>query len=434
MKYKTYPKMKDSGIDWIGEIPEHWGGKRLKFLSKERLQYGANESGDINVDEGIRYIRITDIDDSGKLKNNYPKFLNKEEAKDYLLEEGDVLLARSGATVGKTLLYEKSMGECCFAGYLIRFRANDEILSRLFYYYTQSKSYWSFINSNLIQATIQNFSAERYNEIFFPYAISLDEQHQISDFLDTENCKVDKEILSNQKLIKLLQEKKQSVINHAVIQGLDDTVPMKDSGIEWIGDIPKHWDEVNLGFLATFYVPMRDKPPNFEGTIPWLRIEDINGKFASDSLSKQYVNKKIVDEMNLKIFPIGTVLCSCSATIGFCSITTHEVITNQTFIGIYPNDLLYNEFLYYFLNAQTDNIRLLGVGATIPYIQKEKFKKLKIVLPPKSEQIQISKYLDEEITKIDSLISKVKMQTEKLIKFNQSLIFSATTGKIRIID
>ena len=187
---------------------------------------------------------------------------------------------------------------------------------------------------------------------------------------------------------------------------------MEDSKIIGIDNIPKHWDEVNLGFLATFYVPMRDKPPNFEGTIPWLRIEDINGKFASDSLSKQYVNKKIVDEMNLKNFSIGTVLCSCSATIGFCSITTHEVITNQTFIGIYPNDLLYNEFLYYFLNAQTDNIRLLGVGATIPYIQKEKFKKLKIVLPPKSEQIQISKYLDEEITKIDSLISKVKMQTE----------------------
>src|SRR5689334_5931386 len=117
------------------------------------------------------------------------------------------------------------------------------------------------------------------------------------------------------------------------------------------GLFPEDWTITNLGSISELFVPMRDKPKKFDGDIPWLRIEDLEGKFASDSKSNQRVTNEIVKAMNLRIYPVGTVLCSCSATIGVCAITTKKLITNQTFIGIYPKAELDKEFLYYFLST-----------------------------------------------------------------------------------
>ena len=118
-----------------------------------------------------------------------------------------------------------------------------------------------------------------------------------------------------------------------------------------IGKIPADWEVTRLENVCTLFVPMRNKPKEFDGNIPWLRIEDLDGKFVSDSKSGQYVTPEIINEMNLRLFPIGTVLCSCTATIGICAITQKELVTNQQFIGIYPTDIN-NEFLYYYLLTQ----------------------------------------------------------------------------------
>jgi len=252
MKYKRYSKYKDSGIEWIGEIPEGWEVNRLKFLKKGSLMYGANEIGELKSSTNIRYVRITDFDSNGDLRNANPKFLDYDIAKEFLLEDGDVLLARSGATVGKSFIYRKKWGKACFAGYLIKFRSNKNIFDHnFFYFYAQSKNYWNYVNSVRIQATIENVSADKYSNL--PVIVPpIDEQEQIVEFLDKQRKQFNELIAKSKVQVTLLEEKKQATINQVVTKGLDPSVPMKDSGVEWIGEIPKHWEVNRLGYNVKF--------------------------------------------------------------------------------------------------------------------------------------------------------------------------------------
>jgi len=177
--------------------------------------------------------------------------------------------------------------------------------------------------------------------------------------------------------------------------------------------IPVEWEITELQHHAELYVPMRDKPKKFDGDIPWLRIEDLDDKYASDSKSNQRVSLETIKEMKLRVYPIGTVLCSCSATIGVCAITTQKLTTNQTFIGITPNDSLDNQFLYYFLTTQKNYLNSVGSGSTILYISRAKFEKMKIILPPLKEQQKVATILSN----IDNLITN----TQKVIDQTNSI-------------
>jgi len=180
-------------------------------------------------------------------------------------------------------------------------------------------------------------------------------------------------------------------------------------------EIPEEWEITELQHHAELYVPMRDKPKKFDGDIPWLRIEDLDEKYASDSKSNQRVSLATIKEMKLRVYPIGTVLCSCSATIGICAITTQKLITNQTFIGITPNDSLDNQFLYYFLTTQKNYLNTVSAGSTILYISRKKFERMRISLPSISEQQKISSILSNVDNLINS-IQKVIDQTKSIKK------------------
>ena len=211
--------MKDSGISLTPSIPEHWKVSRLKYVGKEPLIYGANESGELTPN-GVRYIRITDIDSNGKLKNDSMLYLDKKLSIPFLLKSGDVLLARSGGTVGKSFLYDDAEA-ACFAGYLIRFRADEhKILPRFFYYFTQSSAYWDFIGLVTIQATIQNVSAEKYANLTIPLPPK-EEQQKIIDFLNPKTKQTDYLIQITETQIKKLQEYRQTLISNVVTGKID---------------------------------------------------------------------------------------------------------------------------------------------------------------------------------------------------------------------
>jgi type I restriction enzyme S subunit len=221
--------MKDTSIPWIGEIPSHWEVVRLKFLKSGAFRYGANESAD-NFKEGEpRYIRITDINDDGSLRTDSIRSLPLDVAKPYLLHEGDILFARSGATVGKSIRYRDTWGTCCFAGYLIKMSVNKRLISSSFVeLFTRSSYYMSQVNQGLIQATIQNVSAERYGE--FQVAVPpLNEQHSIVNDIGQvlERCSILHSITTSQ--VEKLQEYRQALITAAVTGQLDI---MADRGIE----------------------------------------------------------------------------------------------------------------------------------------------------------------------------------------------------------
>ena len=209
-------EMKESGVEWLGEIPRHWEVKRLKFLARRSLMYGANEAADDDNPNNPRFIRITDINDDGTLREDTFRSLPYEIAAPYLLEKGDILFARSGATVGKTFRFQKEWGVACFAGYLIRFSADPkQVASEFVDYFTSSKPYWEWINSIFIQATIQNISAEKYANLVLGVP-PLDEQRAIASYLDRETARIDRLIAKNDELIALLREKRTVLISAAV--------------------------------------------------------------------------------------------------------------------------------------------------------------------------------------------------------------------------
>mgnify|MGYP005748783223 CR=1 FL=1 len=208
-------EMKESGVEWIGRIPKHWEVSKLKYIIKKPLKYGANEASEYIDYSCPRYIRITDIDSNGKLKEDTFRSLPRDKAEPYLLSKGDILFARSGATVGKAFLFEEEY-KACYAGYLIKASFdNKKVLSKFVYLYTQTLAYQRWKESIFIQATIQNISGEKYSnmQIAIP---PISEQKKLIDWLLPRLNVFDSAITNCQRQITLLQERKQIIINEVV--------------------------------------------------------------------------------------------------------------------------------------------------------------------------------------------------------------------------
>lgn len=205
-------EMKESGIEWIGWIPRKWEVKSFKRLLSEPLQYGANESG-IDYDYSLpRYVRITDIFNNSLKEDIQKQSLTEEQANGYILEDNDILFARSGGTVGKVFIFQSLYGRCAYAGYLIRAKVDSTVCLPWFvYYYTQTSCYDEWKKRIFIQSTIQNIGADRYSIMEIPIP-PLEEQRAITDYLDKKCSEIDSLISLKQSKIESLKEYKKSII------------------------------------------------------------------------------------------------------------------------------------------------------------------------------------------------------------------------------
>ncbi len=212
--------MKDSGVPWLGNIPAHWDAKRLKFVISEPLKYGANEAAELTDPELPRYIRITDVNDDGSLRDETFRSLPEEIADGYLLSDGDILLARSGATVGKSFIYKPSWGVAAYAGYLIRARMSEAVNADFAYLFLQSSCYWQWLSSVFIQATIQNVSAEKYANLVIPVP-PVKEQLSIVTHLLTQLKRIDAQRERANLAVERLIEYRSALITNAVTGKID---------------------------------------------------------------------------------------------------------------------------------------------------------------------------------------------------------------------
>lgn len=205
--------MKDSGIEWVGEIANEFAVYKFKYLLKTPMQYGANEAG-ITFDKTLpRYIRITDITSDGRLKQDNRLCIEDTVAKPYILQDGDLLFARSGGTVGKSFLYKQSYGNAAFAGYLIRAVVNRTIaVPEYVYYYTNSSIYDTWKNSIFIQSTIQNIGADRYSNMPIIVPNNIEEQRSIVEYLNERCVSIDALIRKKQQYLTEIENYKKSLI------------------------------------------------------------------------------------------------------------------------------------------------------------------------------------------------------------------------------
>ena len=259
------------------------------------------------------------------------------------------------------------------------------------------------------------------------------EQERIAAFLDAECAEIDAVLEKTRASIEEYKKLKQAVITQAVTKGIRGDRPMKDSGIEWIGNIPVEWDVLSLVAHTSMLTPMRDRPENLDGPIPWVRIEDFEGKYIESSKAGLGVSMKTVKEMNLKVYPVGTILCTSSCIMGKCAIVSRELVSNQRFIGIIPDRTTDKTYLYYLMTSNAERMNFLSTGALQANLSRSAFEHLKVQFPPYSEQQEIVAYLDDKCEKIDALIARKQQYLTEIENYKKSLIYEYVTGKKEVV-
>jgi type I restriction enzyme S subunit len=256
-----------------------WPELRLKDVCQRSAEYGANIPSDAYVDgsDGVRFLRTTDITEDGRLQPaEAGVYVPAALARTATLEGGDLLVSRSG-TIGRSLLYDADQhGPCSYAGYLVRFRPRENMDPRFIFYWTKSAGFVAQIAQDSIQTTIENFNGKKYAAMRLP-APSRDAQQRAADFLDRKTAAIDALIAKKERLIELLEEKRQALITQAVTKGLDPSVPMKDSGTEWLGPIPAHWRVARAKHAMARIVDCPHSTPHYveEGEYPAIRTADM---------------------------------------------------------------------------------------------------------------------------------------------------------------
>ncbi len=438
-KYPVYPAYHETGIEWLGSIPKHWEEKKLKWLLKEKLKYGANEIGGDDNGDFPRYIRITDFGEDGKLRSDTFKSLPVEKAKDYLLEEGDILFARSGATVGKTYYFHNYTGKACFAGYLIKATPNASIIdSNYLFFFTKTNYYENWRNSIFDQATIQNIAANKYQALSVCLP-SLKEQKQIVEFLDKKTGQIDQLINIKKKLISKLRERRSAIINQAVTKGLDPNVPLEDSGIDWLGSIPKHWEVKKLKWLLKEKLKYGANEIGGDDNVDfprYIRITDFgeNGKLRSDtfkSLPPEKAKDYLLEEGDILFARSGATV---GKTYYFHNFKGKACFAGYLIKATSDKNIIDSNYLFFFTktNYYENWKNSIFDQATIQNISANKYQALNVCLPSLKEQEKIVTFLDEKTGQIDRLIEKENKNIHLLEEYRQRLISDAVTGKIDV--
>ena len=413
-------KMKDSGIEWIGEIPTDFSLYKLKYLLSSPLCYGANESGTLYSDILPRYIRITDISPNGTLKNSGMLSLDESSAQNYMLHEGDILFARSGATVGKSFIYHNYYGRAAYAGYLIKASFNRLVLPEFVYYYTCSSAYEIWKNSIFIQSTIQNIGADRYSNLPISVPNSIDKQLRIVRYLNNFCSKFDAIIYNLQTSIEDYKKLKQAVITQAVTKGVRGEREMKDSGVEWIGEINHRFSLIKLKYICSildqYRKPISADKRSQSGSV----LYDYYG--ASGAIDK--IDDYTIDDHVMLIGEDGANLRMRNLPLMY-EVNGKAWINNHAHI-LKPTERV--DFYYLFYALEELDINPYITGSAQPKLSQEKLQNIWVPLPDLEEQQEIATYIRSKCAEIDKLIAKKEQLIKELESYKKSLIYEVVTG------
>lgn len=417
-------KMKDSGIEWIGKIPEGWEVvpvrscfDEVRTKNTDGQEQNALQFKSGNIISKTNFTANTD-DYVADTITNYTVVLP-----DTVMING-LNLNYDFKSLRVALVKEKGV---ITSAYLAIFPDRKKIFPQYAtYLFKGYETKMAFHNMGAGIRKTLGYKEFKNQPLLLP---SKEEQNKISAYLDSKCSHIDIMLSKIRSSIEEYKKLKQAVIMQAVTKGVRGEREMKDSGVEWIGAIPKDWDILNLVAHTSMLTPMRDRPENLDGPIPWIRIEDFDGKYISSSKASLGVSKETVRSMNLKIYPVGTILCTSSCIMGKCAIVSRELVSNQRFIGIIPDQNTCENFLYYLMLSNSERMNYLATGALQANLSRSSFEHLKVQFPSYQEQKEISDYLDTTCAEIDKLIAKKEQLVKELECYKKSLIYEVVTGK-----
>jgi type I restriction enzyme S subunit len=427
-KYKAYPEYKDSGVEWLGEIPDNWYITKLKFVANLLTSKSSNEDG---LFVGLENISSGD---------------GKYLAKDSTLAEGasisfknnDVLFGKLRPYLAKSWLATFS-GVCSSEFLVLR---TERLHPRFLNYYLLTKEFIDQVDSSTYGSKMPRASWEFISLLPVPtcsYFLS----DKIASFLDHETAKIDNLIEKQQQLIELLKEKRQAVISHAVTKGLNPDVPMKDSGVEWLGKVPEHWKIKRCKHLFNFITSGSRGWAGYysdEGSL-FFRIANLTRDTIYPKLASiQYVSPPKGSEGERSQIKENDLLISITADLGSVCTADKSIVggyVSQHVSLCRPNEFVSSSrWLAYFIlsDSAKEQFQGAGYGGTKVQLSLEDIRDLYVAYPPKNEQDKIADYIDKQFSDLDNLDHSAQKLVELLIERRTALISAAVTGKIDVRD
>ena len=418
MKTKPYPKYKPSGVEWLGNVPEHWGVKRLRNCLS--LITNKNEaSSDFQV-------ALENIESwTGRYINSDTQF----EGEGVQFEAGDILFGKLRPYLAKVYLADRK-GES--VGDIFVLRPQEGLRSEFVSKVLLSEKYIDIIDGSTYGSKMPRASWDFLGNLLL-IVPPLPEQQAIADFLDRETGRIDALIAKKERLLELLAEQRAALISRAVTRGLDTSVKLKPSGVEWLGDIPGHWEVKRVKHIANIRYGVGEPPEYVEDGVAFIRATNINaGMIESENLVR--INPEDIPFTRRTWLKTGDIIVVRSGAY-----TGDSAIIPEEYSGsIAGFDMVVScrktasSFLAYALLSKylrDGQIFLQKMRAAQPHLNAEELGNCLVFLPPLTEQHAIADFLDRETTKIEALSGKVKEAIKKLREYRSALISAAVTGK-----
>jgi len=431
---KRYPVYKDSGVEWLGEIPEQWEVIKIKWLVAIKITDGPHETP-IFSETGYPFISAEAIQnnkiDFNRRRGNIDKELHRHYCKKCKPLKDDILMCKSGSTTGKVAIVDTDI-EFSIWSPLALIRANKIIIIPKFLFYSmleqsfqeQVQLSWSFgTQPNIGMGIIENL----YLIVPPP-----EEQKAIAYFLDHKLEQIEQYIRNKQRLIELLNEQKTAIINRAVTKGINPNAPMKHSGIEWLGEIPAHW-ELKRAKYYLYEVDERSQT----GTEELLSVSHITG--VTPRSEKNITMFQAESYEGYKTCKIGDIVCNIMwAWMGALGISNYSGIVSSSY-GVYrqiTSENFSSAYLDYLIRTHTYiyeyNCRSKGIRLSRLRMYTEDFFDILLIKPPKEEQQKILNYIEIESDKIALAIAQIEKEIELIQEYRTTLISDAVTGKIDV--
>lgn len=436
MSFPRYPEYEETGIEWLGQIPKHWEGKALRHVISDFYSGGTPESGDERFwaerDTGVAWVSIADMTRAAWVveTDRYISHDGMESKRLRVLPAGAVLFSMY-ASLGKVAV----LGiPAAINQAIIALTPNEKLLDSSFlrYWLISLEPYLFSLSSSNTQ---NNLNAAKVRAL--PACVpSRREQSEIAAFLDHETAKIDALVAEQEQLIALLKEKRQAVISHAVTKGLNPDAPMKDSGIEWVGPTPTHWQVFKLSrefTIGSGTTPRSDNPAFYDGgTIPWVNTGDLNdGDINSPNRCVTQVALEL--HTSLKIYGLDSVaIAMYGATIGKLGLFKITGCVNQACCVFSSPKRVLARFLFFWFLAMRQQIISLASGGGQPNISQETLRTLFMSAPTIEEQTKIVEFLTSRVSDFDTLISEAERGIELLQERRTALISAAVTGQIDV--
>lgn len=434
MSFPRYPKYKDSGVEWLGEVPEHW--EVTRFLRVVHIAEGQVDPGD-PVYSAIPLIAPNHIESrTGRLLGLESAGEQSAESGKYPCKAGDVLYSKIRPALRKACIAPQ---DCLCSADMYPLRAVRGLINPFLFWWILSEQFSALAVLESQRVAMPKINRETLKEIYIltpPFV----EQHGIADYLNDETIKIDALIAEQQRLIDLLKEKRQAVISHAVTKGLNPKVRMKDSGIEWLSEVPEHWVVLPIRFAAKLesgHTPSRQHPEYWGNcTVPWFTLADVwqirDARAEYISETKEKISELGLANSSARLLPKGTVILSRTASVGFSAIMAADMATTQDFANWVCGHRLKPEFLLYVLRAMGCEFERLMMGSTHNTIYMPDIQSLRFALPPLNEQSEIVNFVRGRVNELDSLTSEAQRAIDLLQERRTALISAAVTGQIDV--